>query len=97
MHAGLPWRTLYGHRCGGAVNQVKTPLDLIAESTATTVKACQFVARRNTKERWCPYSQGNFYLRDPSEGAVPTPLAEWLWHFQRKEDVGKCTEPFSLM
>lgn len=69
---------------GGAVNQVKTPLPLTAESAATTISDnCQFVARRNTKERWRQRSQGNLDLRDPSDGAVPIPLAEWLWHFQR--------------
>lgn len=40
MSACLPWSTLHEHRLGGggaAVNQVKTPLHLTAESAATTV------------------------------------------------------------
>ena len=41
------------------------------------------MATGNTRQKWCQPSQGNLQLRDPSHGAVPVLLAEWLWHFQR--------------
>lgn len=59
---------------------------------------CQFVASRNTRERWCQHSQENLYLRNPGGDAVLSPLAEWLQHFQRmRMSASVLSEPFSLI